>query len=83
MTTVNITQARKDIYDLVRSVQSGESVTITAKDGNAVLISESDWNGIKETLYLLSIPGMLESIEEAKKEDISELETRDQIKRTL
>jgi prevent-host-death family protein len=83
MTTVNITQARKDIYDLVRSVQSSGAVTITAKDGNAVLISEADWNSIKETMYLLSIPDMLESLRESDNEDPSELETWDQIRNTL
>ena len=41
-----------------------EPTLIVSKKGNAVLISESDWNAIQETVYLNSIPGMVESIQE-------------------
>jgi len=63
MTTVNITTARKNIYRLIKEVTSSHApITITGKNANAVLISESDWSSIQETLYLLSIPGMKGSI---------------------
>ena len=49
---------------------SHEPIQITGKRGNAVLISEGDWRSIKETLFLNSIPGMVESIQKARKEGI-------------
>jgi len=42
--------------------QSHEPVLITGKHSNAFLVSEDDWRSIQETLHLLSIPGMRESI---------------------
>ncbi|MDR0791565.1 MAG: type II toxin-antitoxin system Phd/YefM family antitoxin [Methanomassiliicoccaceae archaeon] len=84
MTTVNITAVRKDIYGLMDSVlEGGEALTITSKKGNAVLINEEDWNAIRETLYLLSVPDMLESLEEAENMDISECATWDSLKDIL
>ncbi|MDR0779049.1 MAG: type II toxin-antitoxin system Phd/YefM family antitoxin [Methanomassiliicoccaceae archaeon] len=83
MATVNITQVRKDIYSLMDSVLENGALTITSKKGNAVLISEEDWNAVKETLYLLSVPDMLESLEEAESMDISECATWDSLKDTL
>ena len=49
---------------------SHEPIQITGKRGNAVLISEGDWRSIKETLFLNSISGMVESIQKARKEGI-------------
>jgi hypothetical protein len=49
-------------------------VQIPGKRGNAVLISEGDWRAIHETLYLVSIPGMRESILDCMATDVSELE---------
>lgn len=63
MSTINITNARKDLYNLVESVSLyHEPALIVGKRANAVLISEEDWSAIQETLYLDSIPGMTESI---------------------
>lgn len=63
MLTINITNARKDLYNLVENAnQYNEPTLIVGKRGNAVLLSENDWNAIQETLYLNSIPGMTESI---------------------
>jgi prevent-host-death family protein len=71
--TINITNARKDLYKLVQQViESHEPVHITGKQGTAVIISEEDWKNIEETLYLTSIPGMRESIIEGMKTDINE-----------
>ncbi len=65
MKTVPVTQARSNLYRLLdETVQSHEPVQITGKRANAVLVSEDDWRAIQETLYLLSIPGMRESIRE-------------------
>ncbi len=71
--TINITNARKDLYKLIEQViESHEPVHITGKKGSAVIISEEDWKNIEETLYLTSIPGMRESIVEGMKADIDE-----------
>jgi antitoxin YefM len=65
MAAVNATNARKNLYRLIREVgESHEPITITGKESSAVLISEDDWHAIQETLYLLSIPGMADSIRE-------------------
>ena len=64
MITVNASDARKDFFKLIDvTAQEGDVVNIIGKRNNAYLISESDWRSIEETLYLLSIPGMRESIQ--------------------
>lgn len=63
MSTINITNARKELYNLVEDVNRySEPALIVSKKGNAVLVSESDWNAIQETVYLNTVPGMAESI---------------------
>ncbi|MBF0484594.1 MAG: type II toxin-antitoxin system Phd/YefM family antitoxin [Candidatus Omnitrophica bacterium] len=63
MTTITATKARAKLYQLVdSSAESHEPVQITGKRNNAILISEEDWRAIQETLYLVSIPGLRESI---------------------
>ncbi len=65
MTTVTVTEARKKLFRLVDEASSShEPVHITGKRGGAILISEDDWKSVQETLYLLSVPGMRESIRE-------------------
>ena len=73
MATITATEARAKLYTLIDEAEnSHEPIVITGKRGNAVLVSENDWNAIKETLYLLSIPGMRESIVEGLKEPLEE-----------
>ena len=75
MTTMSATEARKQLYKLLDDVsQSHEPVQITGKRGNAVLISEEDWRAVQETLYLVSIPGVRESILEGMATPAAELE---------
>ncbi len=63
MTTLNVTEARSKLYRLIdETTETHEPIVITGKRGNAVLLSEGDWNAIQETLFLLSVPGMRESI---------------------
>ncbi len=65
MSSINATNARQMLYQLIRDVNDNhEPITITGKKGDAVLISADDWRSIQETLHLLSIPGMRESIRE-------------------
>lgn len=76
MTTINVTEARKNLYNLVDLAnESHEAILISGKRGNAVLISEEDWSAINETLYLLSIPKMRESIKEGLETPIDECDT--------
>ena len=76
MTILNATEARSRLYKLIdEAATTHQPIVITGKRGNAVLISEEDWNAIKETLYLLSIPGMRESIVDGMQEAYSELPT--------
>jgi prevent-host-death family protein len=75
MTTMSATEARKQLYKLLDDVsQSHEPVQITGKRGNAVLVSEDDWRAVQETLYLVSIPGMRESILDGMATPAGELE---------
>jgi antitoxin YefM len=63
MDTVKATEARAKLYGLIDQVEeSHEPVLITGKRSNAVLIAEDDWKSVQETLYLLSLPGMRESL---------------------
>ncbi len=65
MPTFKATDARAKLYRLIdEAASSHEPIHIIGKRGNAVLISEDDWRSIQETLHLLSIPGMRESVRE-------------------
>jgi prevent-host-death family protein len=71
MTTISATEARKCLYSLVDDVaESHDPIQIVGKRNSAVLISEEDWRAIQETLYLTSIPGMRESIQDGIKSSI-------------
>ncbi|EKD83702.1 MAG: Prevent-host-death family protein [uncultured bacterium] len=72
MTVINVTEARAKLYNLIDETNSSHRpIVITGKRGNAVLISEEDWNSIEETLYLISLPGMRESIKKGLAEDLN------------
>jgi len=63
VTSISATEARKRLYSLLDDVAaSHEPIEITGRRSNAVLVSEDDWRSVQETLHLLSIPGMRESI---------------------
>ena len=71
MTTLSVTEARANLYKLIDDTSvSHEPVIITGKRGNAVLLAEDDWNAINETLHLLSVPGMRETILAGMQESI-------------
>lgn len=71
MTTLTASKARAKLYKLLdQAASSHEPIQITGKRVNAVLISEEDWRSIQETLFLLSIPGMRESIRKGLKEPV-------------
>jgi prevent-host-death family protein len=65
MPDLPIHQAQQDLQALIKEVtESHQPIRITGSQGNAVLLSEADWSNIQETLYLLSVPGMRDSIRE-------------------
>ncbi len=77
MTTISATEARKQLYKLIDdAADSHEPVQITGKRGNAVLVGEDDWRAVQETLHLLSIPGMRESLLEGMATPPEDLEDR-------
>jgi prevent-host-death family protein len=73
MPTLTITEARAKLYRLIdEAASSHDPIVIKGRRGSAVLISEDDWRAIQETLYLLNIPGMRESIREGLATPIEE-----------
>lgn len=77
MKTLTAAQAQKDIYRLLdEASETREPVQITGKRSNAVLISESGWRSIQETLYLMSIPGMRKSIKEGLETPVEECDDK-------
>jgi len=72
MSTLTVTEARAGLYRLIdQAAESHKPVMISGKRANAVLISEEDWSAIQETLYLMAIPGMRESIKDAMAEPLA------------
>ena len=72
MTTCTASEARANLNRLIdQAAESHGPVFIAGKRRTAVLVCEEDWNAIQETLFLLSIPGMGESIEDGMKEPLT------------
>jgi len=73
MDSLSVTNARKNLYKLIEeTAASHQPVKIMGKSVSAVRISEADWEGINETPYLLSIPGMRESITKGRQEPLED-----------
>lgn len=73
MTTTTITNFRKNVYSMVENtVRFNEPVNITTKDGNVVMISEEEYLGMLETIYLTSVPGMKDKLVEGLNTPLSE-----------
>src|ERR1039458_10119291 len=76
MTSLPVTQARSRLYQLLdEAADSHEPIQITGKRSNAVLVTEDDWRSIQETLYLISIPGMRDSIRKGLREPLGRAKT--------
>ncbi|MBK6296096.1 MAG: type II toxin-antitoxin system prevent-host-death family antitoxin [Rhodoferax sp.] len=73
MQTLTASEAQNNLYRLMdQSAESHQPILISGKRTNSVLISAEDWESIQETLYLLSVPGMRESIKEGMAEPVEE-----------
>jgi prevent-host-death family protein len=71
MQTLTVSEARSNLYRLIdQAAESHQPVAIAGKRANAVLISAEDWESIQETLHLLSVPGMRESIKAGMEEPL-------------
>ena len=80
MTNVNITNFRKDIYELLeQTIKYNEPLNISTKNGNAIVLSEEDYNNLIETLYISSIPGLKEDIKKGLKEDLKDCVDEDEV----
>lgn len=76
MNSLKASEARERLYRLLDETAAGhEPVLITGPRSNAVLVGEEDWHAIQETLHLLSVPGMRESIREGMTASLDECET--------
>jgi prevent-host-death family protein len=72
METINITNARANLFNLVDSVVHGTPKCITTKNGSAVMVSLEEWEGIQETIYLMSDKKFFEEIKDRIKTPVSE-----------
>ena len=72
MSTITASEARASLYRLIdQAAESHKPIMISGKRANAVLISEEDWSAIQETLHLLAISGMQESIKDSMAEPLA------------
>jgi prevent-host-death family protein len=73
MTAITASEARANLYRLIdEAAASHQPLWISGKRNNAVLVSEEDWEAIQETLFLLSVPGMRESIRQGIETPVDE-----------
>ena len=76
MAVTNISVLRKNLFSTIDNViEYNDPVTVSTKKGNAVILSESDYNALLETIYLTSQKGLVEKIKKGEKEDISSMST--------
>lgn len=79
MNTINLTLLRKNLFNKVGEViKYNETLTVNTKDGNAVIMSEDDYNAIYETVYLMSQPEVMKKIKAGEKEDIKKMKKYNQ-----
>ena len=78
MPITNISVLRKDLFNSIdKVIEYNETITVNTKKGNAVIVSEEEYNSMLETIYLVSQPGLLEKIKKGEKEDIDSMTTYD------
>lgn len=80
MTNTNITNFRKDIYELLeQTIKFNEPINISTKNGNAIVLSEEDYNNLMETLYISAIPKLKEDIIKGLKEPLEDCIDEDEV----
>lgn len=74
MSITNISALRKNLFGSLETVvEYNDSITVNTKKGNAVIISEEEYNAMRETIYLASQPGLIQRIKEGENEDLSSM----------
>lgn len=80
MTNINITSFRKDIYRLLENtIKYNEPINVSTKNGNAVILSEEDYNSLIETLYIESVPELKKEILKRKNDNDEEFVNEDEV----
>lgn len=80
MLNTTITNFRKDIYNLLeQTIKFNESINVSTKNGNAVVLSEDEYNGMVETLYLYSVPELKEQLKADMNAPLSEFVLEDEV----
>ncbi len=76
MSVTSISSLRKNLFTSIENVvEYNDAITVSTKKGNAVIVSEEDYNAMMETIFLVSQKGLLNKIKEGEKEDISKMST--------
>ena len=74
MSITNISALRKNLFGSLETVvEYNDTITVNTKKGNAVIISEEEYNAMRETIFLASQPGLVQRIKEGENEDISSM----------
>ncbi|BAK27064.1 type II toxin-antitoxin system Phd/YefM family antitoxin [Streptococcus gallolyticus] len=80
MLNTTVTNFRKDIYNLLeQTIKFNEPVNVSTKNGNAVVLSEDEYNGMVETLYLYSVPELKEQLKKDMNASLSEFVSEDEV----
>ena len=81
MLNINVTKFRKDLFNiLTQTIRFNEPVNINTKDGNAVILSEEEYNGLMETLYLSSVPQLKNKIIEGLSTPLTDCVPEDDVR---
>lgn len=76
MSVTSISSLRKNLFTSIENVvEYNDAITVSTKKGNAVIVSEEDYNAMMETIFLVSQKGLLNKIKKGEKEDISTMST--------
>ena len=76
MSTLTVSEARANLYRLIdEAADTHVPIRIVGKRNRPILVSEEDWASVQESMYLLSVPGMRESIKEGMASPVEECET--------
>ena len=80
MTNINITNLRKNLFEYInQAVEFNDVINVNTKSGNAVIISEDDYNGLMETLYLSSNPAVKHEIVDGMKTPVEDCIPEDEV----
>lgn len=80
MTNTNITNFRKNIYEMLENtIKFNEPLNISTKQGNAIVLSEEDYNSLIETLYIESIPNLKDEIIERKNSEDEDFVSEEEV----